>query len=130
MLARSISNQHRAADGALHVITLSPRIEKILSEAMGDPSQGITLHLDPHLAQQMLEATSKQMEVLATKGYVPIILCSTAVRRVFRQLTERILPNLTVLSYNEITSGVDVQAEGMVELPRNETVSMKQPSAD
>lgn len=128
MLARSISNQHRANDGALHVITLSPRIEKTLSEAMGDPSQGITLHLDPHLAQQILEATSKQMEVLATKGYVPIILCSTVVRRVFKQLTERILPNLTVLSYNEITAGIDVQAEGMVELPRNEAVNMKQQS--
>lgn len=117
MLARSISNQHRDADGAIHVITLSPRIERLLSDAMGDPSQGLSLHLDPHLAQVLLEATAKQMEDLASRGYTPTVLCSATVRRVFKHLTERVLPNLTVLSYSEIASGVDVQAEGMIELP-------------
>jgi flagellar biosynthesis component FlhA len=29
-------------------------------------------------------------------------------------LTERVLPNLVVLSFSEIATGVDVQAEGMV----------------
>ncbi|GAB4449612.1 MAG: flagellar biosynthesis protein FlhA [Anaerolineae bacterium] len=116
-LARSISNQFRAMDGALHVVTLSPRVERTLSQAMGDLSQGITLNMDPATAQRLLESTAREMEGLAMKGYTPVVLCSAAVRLAFKRLTERALPNLAVLSYSEIASGIDVHAEGMIELP-------------
>ncbi len=115
-LARSISNQHRAMDGVLHVVTLSPRVERMLSQAMGDLSQGISLNLDPATAQRLLENTAREMEGLAMKGYTPLVLCSAAVRLAFKRLTERALPNLTVLSYSEIASGIDVHAEGMIEV--------------
>lgn len=117
IMARTISNQQRAHDGAIHVTTLSPRVERLLGEAMDDPSRGITLHLEPRQAQLLLEATAKQMEEMASKGYLPVVLCSAAVRLAFKRLTERILPNLSVLSYSEIIPGVDVHAEGMIELP-------------
>lgn len=116
-LARSISNQNRSPDGAIHVITLSPRVERALSQAIGDIQQGINLNMEPALAQLILETTAHQMEQVATQGYTPIILCSAAVRLAFKRLSERALPNLTVLSYSEIARGVDVHAEGMVELP-------------
>ncbi len=115
-LARSISNQFRAADGNLHVISLSPRVEKILTESMGDMSQGLYLNLDPTTAQQLLEATAVQMEALAQKGYQPVLLCSATVRFAFRRFIERSLPNLAVLSYSEIAPGINVNAEGMVDL--------------
>jgi flagellar biosynthesis protein FlhA len=115
-LARTLSNQYRAADGAIHVVTLSPRVEKMLSEAMGKPGQELALRLEPHLAQKLLEATAERMEELAALSHVPVVLCSAAVRLVFKRLTERALPTLAVLSYSEVAPGVDVHAEGMVEL--------------
>ncbi len=115
-LVRSITNQNLSMDGSLHVITLSPRVERLLSQAMGDLSQGISLNLEPGTAQQLLEVTAQQMESLAMKGYTPIVLCSGTVRLVFKRLTERALPNLAVLSYSEVATGVDVHAEGMIEL--------------
>ncbi|MCB0155436.1 MAG: FHIPEP family type III secretion protein, partial [Anaerolineae bacterium] len=115
-LSRSLSNQHRAMDGVIHVVTLSPRIEKILSDALGDPGQGFMLNLEPRLAQQLLESTASRMEAMASRGYPPVVLCSAMVRLAFKRLTDRVLPNLTVLSYSEISSGIDVHAEGMVEL--------------
>ena len=116
ILARAISNQHRAADGIIHVITLSPHVEKILSDALGDLSQGFTFNLDPRLAQQLLEVAAKHMEELAYQGYLPLVLCSATVRLAFKRLTERALPNLTVLSYSEIAPGVEVRAEGLIKL--------------
>lgn len=116
VLARAISNQHRAADGIIHVITLSPHIEKILSDTLGDLSQGFTFNLDPRLAQQLLEVAAKHMEELAYQGYLPLVLCSATVRLAFKRLTERALPNLTVLSYSEIAPGVEVRAEGLIKL--------------
>jgi len=116
-LARSITNQHRAADGNLHVVTLSPRVERILTESMGDMSQGLYLNLDPSVAQRLLEATGTEVESMAQKGYPPVVLCSATVRFAFRRFIERSLPNVAVLSYSEIASGVNVNAEGMIELP-------------
>jgi flagellar biosynthesis protein FlhA len=117
VIARTISNQYRSADGVIHVITLSPQVEHMLSEAMEDPSRGLVLHLEPRLAQQLLEATAKQMEEMAARGYMPLVLCSAMIRLAFKRLTERILANLAVLSYSEIVPGVDVHAEGMIDLP-------------
>jgi flagellar biosynthesis protein FlhA len=121
-LARTISNQNRSPDGAIHVITLSPRVERTLSQAMGDIQHGISLNMEPAVAQNLLEATAQQMELVATQGYTPIILCSASVRLAFKRLSERALPNLTVLSYSEVASGVDVHAEGMIELPIKQDV--------
>ncbi|MCB0209789.1 MAG: flagellar biosynthesis protein FlhA [Anaerolineae bacterium] len=116
VLSRAISNQHRMADGTIHVITLGPHVEKILSDALGDLSQGFTFNIDPRLAQQLLEVTAKYMEQLASLGYLPIVLCSATIRLAFKRLTERALPNLTVLSYSEIAPGVEVRAEGLIKL--------------
>jgi flagellar biosynthesis protein FlhA len=116
-LARSISNQNLSYDGAIHVITLSPRTEGLLSQALGDFSRGISLNLEPAAAQTLLEITSQQMENMAGKGFIPVILCSATVRLAFKRLTERALPNLIVISYSEIAPGIDVHAEGMVEMP-------------
>ena len=124
-LARAITNQYRASDGSLHVVTLSPRIEKMLSEAIGDLSHGISLHLDPRVAQTLLESTGTAMEEVAAKGHLPLVLCSTSVRLAFKRLTERALPNLAVLSYSEIAPGVDVQAEDMIDLPAQATNSQE-----
>jgi flagellar biosynthesis protein FlhA len=115
-----ISNQHRAADGAIHVITLSQHVEKILSDAMDHHNHGFNLNLSPRVAQQLIEAAANRMEDLATLGYMPIVLCSATVRLAFKRLTERALPNLTILAYSEIARGVDVHAQGMVELVDDE----------
>lgn len=117
VMARTISNQNRSGDGVIHVLTLSPRVERTLNEAMDTPNRGLSLHLEPRIAQQLLEVTAKQMEEMATKGYMPVALCSAAVRLAFKRLVERALPNLTILSYSEIVTGVDVHAEGMIDLP-------------
>ncbi|MBL8058366.1 MAG: FHIPEP family type III secretion protein, partial [Anaerolineales bacterium] len=58
-----------------------------------------------------------QMERLAQAGHQPILLCPRELRLPYRRLVERSLPNLVVLAFSEISSGAQVQALGMVELP-------------
>ena len=116
-LGRTITNQYRSSDGVLHVVTLSPRVEKVLADALGDLSRGIKLRLEPRLAQALLEACGAQMEELAARQHLPVVLCSAAVRLAFKRLTERALPTLAVLAYTEVPAGVEVHAEGMIDLP-------------
>ncbi|WP_206538894.1 hypothetical protein [Legionella norrlandica] len=44
----------------------------------------------------------------------PVLLCSTLLRRPIRQLTQRVIPHLTVLAMNEIPINVQVESFGVV----------------
>ena len=113
-LARAISAKYRGADGLVHVITLSPRVEQQLTEALKQTDQGTMIAMEPVRAQQLLQRLAGEMERVAGLGHAPVLLCSARLRLAVRRLTERVLPNLVVLSFSEIATGVDVQAEGMV----------------
>jgi len=116
-LARTLSNQFRAADNRLHVFTLSPQLEATLKGALGPADRGLGFQIDARLAQEIIARTGAQMESLAQAGHPPIILCPRELRLAFRRLVERTLPNLTVLAFSEISLGTQVQAHGLVELP-------------
>ena len=47
-------------------------------------------------------------------GNNPVLVCAPMVRINLKRVTERQLPQLIVLSYNELVHGVQVQAVGMV----------------
>ena len=44
----------------------------------------------------------------------PVLLCMAALRLPLRRLTERALPQLVILSYNEIVPNTEVRAIGAV----------------
>jgi flagellar biosynthesis protein FlhA len=57
--------------------------------------------------------TAQVKNVLAT-GEQPIILTSPGLRPYFKRMIEGVIPNLIVLSYNEIDSDADIKAIGML----------------
>ena len=113
-LSRAISAQYRGMDGYVHVITLSPRVEQQLTEALKQTDQGTMIAMEPSRVQRFLERVAAEMEKVAGMGHPPVLLSSARLRLAVRRITERVLPNLVVLSFSEIAPGVDVQAEGMV----------------
>jgi flagellar biosynthesis protein FlhA len=46
----------------------------------------------------------------------PIVMCSAQLRMHVKRLVDRFIPNLTVLSYDEIMPNVKIQSIGAVEL--------------
>jgi flagellar biosynthesis protein FlhA len=72
--------------------------------------------LEPQVARQILNKLKESVENLTMRGLPPVVLCSSKVRLPFRRLTERFLPNLAVLSLNEIVSNIEVEAVGTVML--------------
>jgi flagellar biosynthesis protein FlhA len=113
-LGRAICRALAAADGTLKVFTLSPALEQTLADALAEGDQGRYLALDPRTAQRVIESIARTVGKVAMDG-TPVILCSPAVRPHLRRLTERYLPHLAVLSYNEIGSDVTLKAVAMVE---------------
>ena len=115
-LGRAICNQYKAEDDALHVITLGPSLEQLMSQAIQPTEQGVMVNMDPSLAQYTLQQLGEQMEQVAGKGYQPVLLASARIRPALRRFIQRTLSHLAVLSFSEVPSELNVLAEGMVEL--------------
>ena len=115
-LARQLSRQYADDDGILHVITVTPRTEEEIAQSVQQTEHGSTVALAPGRAQQLLLAISGEVERTAAMGREPIILCSSRIRLALRRLIERRLPNVTVLSFAEVTPQTTVEATGSIEV--------------
>jgi flagellar biosynthesis protein FlhA len=113
-LSRSICKQHQNPEnGELPVVTLDPAVEEQI--AQGLTQDGQMLALGPVFTQRLFAALNAEIErVIGTQGIQPVILCNGRLRLPFRRLIERMLPQIAVLSYNEIGPSVRATAVGSV----------------
>lgn len=111
-LARHISAEY-AENGLLSVITVDPRLESLLSEAVRRGEDAYAL-LDPNTVARVYTSLTRQIAVAQNAGLAPIVLCSPAVRLALKRLTERAAPQLVVLSYSEIAPGLRVESIGQI----------------
>jgi flagellar biosynthesis protein FlhA len=115
-LSRTITLRLQDENGVLSVYALSPRLEQRIKDSMqGDLNQGWQLGLSPVEIQQIIKSTSAAAEQMAMAGLAPIILAHPDVRFVTRKIIEGTLPQLFVISYNEIAQGAQLKSLGTVE---------------
>jgi flagellar biosynthesis protein FlhA len=115
-LARTISKMHLAHDGTLPVITLDHSIETAMAEAMQSTQQGTLFTVDPDVAQKIVNRLAHSMEKSASLNYQPVVVCSANIRGHFKKLVDRFIPNITVLSYDEIVHNIETRSLGTLEL--------------
>jgi flagellar biosynthesis protein FlhA len=114
-LGRAICGPHLDAEHRLRAISLDPRIEQEVAEAITATADGEFLAMDPSRAQALVGALAGQLENAIARGRRPVLICSARVRRHLRRLCEQSLPQLPVCSYNEIVPGIRVETIGVVE---------------
>lgn len=115
-LARTITRLHASAEGTISAITLGPDVEQALLEALHRGEAGRVLAIDPATARRMMGSLGRQIERAAARNLQPVVLASAPVRLAFKRLVDRFMPNLTVLSYEEILNSVEIRSIGSVEL--------------
>lgn len=113
-LKRHISKQYAGDNKKLIVLTLDPTLEESLRDSVQQSEYGSYLALDPQKAQSMIDKITFQYEELSQRGITPVILCAPVLRIYFKRLIDRFIPNLVVLSYNEIDSDIEIEVLGMV----------------
>ena len=115
-LSRLISLKIAGPDGVITAATLSPNWEqKIMAGVDGDLTRGWQLNLDPREVQKMIGSISRAMDEMIVKNLPPVLLVHPDVRLIVRRLIEGSVNNIFVVSYNEITRGVQIKTVGMVE---------------
>lgn len=114
-LSRGITHKYLSEDGSLAVMTLSPDVEELIANSLLQTDQGVQLVMDPLQAQDILQRISQLVETHPEIAGQPILLTSPTARRHIAKLTHRFLPQVIVLSHNEISSDAKIQSVGQVE---------------
>jgi flagellar biosynthesis protein FlhA len=85
-------------EGELYVLTFDPTIEQTMTSALRAIEEKSSLVLEPKFAEQVLRRLAQEMERMMSSNVMPVILCSPTLRRHVRKLTERMMPQLSVIS--------------------------------
>jgi flagellar biosynthesis protein FlhA len=115
-LFRTITKQYQTEAGDVMVINLAQPLERKIAESVERTEQGEFLAIEPPVAQLIMQKLAVQLEKFAPLNLQPVVLCSTQIRLHFKKLVDRFIPNLTVLSFDEIMANVKIQSIGVVEL--------------
>jgi flagellar biosynthesis protein FlhA len=113
-LGPQIVKPFQADNGSLQAITLDPRLEQQIAQGMRQTPTEISLMMEPKLARHVVDTLSQKIQQLLTAGQPPIIMCAPQIRLAFRRFFETTFADLTVLSYAEVPSRIQIQNAGII----------------
>ena len=113
-MARSISTRYRNAENRLSVVTLDPALEDRVRAGFEHNEHGLVVRMSPQAVEATCRLLAAGVEKLTLANRPPVVLVSPQMRAALKQMTLPHLPNLVVLSYNEITRDTKIEAMAMV----------------
>ncbi|OCC22921.1 flagellar biosynthesis protein FlhA [Croceicoccus estronivorus] len=114
-LSTAICNGLRGHNAHLSVLSLDPRLENQIIAGLGS-REASTMGLEPRLAEQLLRKLAPLAEAMLRQGKAPVLLCAGPIRRVLLKLTQRSIPQLSILSIDEIPLRLSLQSFDMVKV--------------
>ncbi|MCH8344606.1 MAG: flagellar biosynthesis protein FlhA [Planctomycetes bacterium] len=118
-LRRTISNQHSETNeqgqARLYCVTMDPSIEDVINGYVDRGPSGTTMSMPPEVSNRIAGAVRRTAEPLLAAGHQLTVLTSPTVRAQLKQILCGHLPNVSVLSYNEVVKDLDVESMGLVQ---------------
>lgn len=112
-LKRTITRKFSSA-GQLKVITLDGEIEDAIIKSVKRTESGAYLTLEPDMIQRIVAGTKQQIDKIRKLVQEPVVLTSPVVRVYYKKLLDQFYPDITVLSFSDLDSSVQVQSLGIV----------------
>ena len=104
-LGRAICRVHQSDKGDLPAISFAPSLEERLLGSVVRTDHGTVLAIDPAEAQGIASRIARAIETAVAQ---PVLLCSPGLRPHLWRLFSRVLPQVGVLSHNEVPPHVRV----------------------
>ncbi len=115
-LKRHISHKFSSGQNALPAYLLAPAVEDAVRGAIRQTSAGSYLALDPQLSKKLVDGVKKTVGDLSTSLHRPVLLTSMDIRRYMRKMVEQDIYELAVLSYQELTTEINIQPLARIEM--------------
>ncbi|MFP5457896.1 MAG: flagellar biosynthesis protein FlhA [Bacteriovoracia bacterium] len=115
-LYRQITERIKSPQGDIPLFTLDRAVEENIARGIVRSDGNEQLSLDPKVTQTILAGLNEKIEEATNAGEKMVVLCSPVIRRHFKRLTEKFIPNLIVVSHNELSPEVNIRSLGTVRL--------------
>ncbi|MDO1558184.1 flagellar biosynthesis protein FlhA [Brevundimonas sp. 2R-24] len=113
-LAKQLCWQHRAPDGALPIVTLSPEWEQAFADALVGQGEDKQLAMPPSRLQEFIRSVRDTFERVAQSGEAAVLLTGPATRPYVRSIIERFRGQTVVMSQNEIHARAHLRTVGSI----------------
>jgi len=111
---RAITARYTTPDGVLPLISLTPTLERSMSEALQQTDEGSFLALEPGMAQVFINKLAAAAEKFGEIGQTPVLLAPGHLRAAVFNFVDRFAPGYAVVSHQEIAPNTKVQSLGVV----------------
>lgn len=115
-LARNITGKLIDPEGEIKLITLDKTIEETVAAGLIQTDQGPQLSIEPDFVRRFIGQLNQKIMEIASHTSQTVIICSPMIRTHLKSLVDRFIPNVVVISHNEITPEVSVKSIGTVRL--------------
>ncbi len=114
-LARVITARYRDRHGRMEVVTLDPAVEEQVRSGMLQTESGWALYMPPEAAMALCQRIGDAVATLTAADRPAVVVTSPQTRAALKQMTLPYLPQLIVLSYQEITNDTPIDSVAMIE---------------
>ncbi|HBO42352.1 MAG TPA: EscV/YscV/HrcV family type III secretion system export apparatus protein, partial [Planctomycetaceae bacterium] len=113
-LARTLCAAFRDSENRLRLATLDPEVEEQIREGVEQTEHELCIRMSPQAVEEICRHVAEQVEPLVQSNRPPVLLVEPQLRPAVRRITAATMPELAVLSYNEITRDTIVESVGLV----------------
>jgi flagellar biosynthesis protein FlhA len=96
------------------VATLDPALEDRVRAGFDHSEKGLFIRMSPQAVEATCRLIAASVERLTMANHSPVVLVSPQIRAALKQMTTPHLPQLIVLSYNEITRDTKIESVAMI----------------
>jgi flagellar biosynthesis protein FlhA len=121
-LAPTITREFSGPEGRIKAFVIDPALEQhLLEEAESGNLDANTLGMQPERAEAFVEAVDEKAKHLIGNDRAPVLLTSPVLRSTLYEFLEPMVSDITVLSYNDLTSDAPVDVIDQVSIPTGTT---------
>jgi flagellar biosynthesis protein FlhA len=117
-LAPTISRQFASQDGTVYAFVLDPILEQhLLDKAQAGELNPNTLGLSPERAEKIVVESDRISKRMIGMGRPPVLLTSPVLRPTLFGFLSPMVPDIAVLSYNDLTPDASIEVVEQLKLP-------------
>jgi flagellar biosynthesis protein FlhA len=109
-LAHMICNDLRGKNDQLSVLSLDPRVEGQITEAIARSDGNAPMVIEPRLAESLMRKIIPLVDSMMQQGLAPVLLCGPIIRKQMRAFLRRSAPRLAVISVSEVPQSIDLRS--------------------
>jgi flagellar biosynthesis protein FlhA len=109
-LAHMICNDLRGQNEQLSVLSLDPRVEGQITDAIARSEGNAPMVIEPRLAESLMRKIIPLVDSMMQQGLAPVLLCGPMIRKQLRAFLRRSAPRLAVISVSEVPQSIDLRS--------------------